>query len=387
MRYQRQLILEGWGPDAQRKLSASRILVVGAGGLGCPALQYLAAAGAGFLGIVDDDRVSLTDLHRQILYTGADEGALKTERAAAALQRLNPDIRVQTYPVRLDNHNALDIIRDYDLVLDASDNFGTRYLVGDACFLLAKPLVYGSVSRFEGQVGVFNYRGAATAPRPISYRDLFPEPPAPGEVLSCAEAGVLGVLTGIIGSMQALEAMKVLTGVGAPLAGRLLTYQSLYNRFYEAEITAVEGWTGPADEDAFKSWPYGDGCDVHEGDNRDIHDSGDIVGSWADAKAGAPGPTFQSIDLPAFDALRNTPGVLIADVRETGEEPLINQFGHLHLPLSRLREKDPGYTGQTIVVFCQTGKRSREAARILGAHNTVYQLEHGILEWLAAQSR
>lgn len=384
MRYQRQLILEGWGPDAQRKLSASRILVVGAGGLGCPALQYLAAAGAGFLGIVDDDRVSLTDLHRQILYTPADEGALKTERAASAIHRLNPDIGVQTYPVRLDNHNALDIIRDYDLVLDASDNFGTRYLVGDACFLLGKPLVYGSVSRFEGQVGVFSYpgpgrgsdaipeAGATAPPRPISYRDLFPEPPAPGEVLSCAEAGVLGVLTGIIGSMQALEAMKVLTGVGAPLAGRLLTYQSLHNRFYDAEITPAESWTGPADEDAFKSWPYGDGCDA---------------GSWADAKAGAPGPTFQSIDLPAFDALRNTPGVLIADVRETGEEPVINQFGHLHLPLSRLREKDPGYTGQTIVVFCQTGKRSREAARILGARNTVYQLEHGILEWLAAQSR
>ena len=198
MRYQRQLILEGWGPDAQRKLSASRILVVGAGGLGCPALQYLAAAGAGFLGIVDDlSAYPFTDLHRQILYTPADEGALKTERAA--LRRplcLNPDIGVQTYPVRLDNHNALDIIRDYDLVLDASDNFGTRYLVGDACFLLGKPLVYGSVSRLEGQVGVFRYpgpgrgsdaipeAGATAPPRPISYRDLFPEPPAPGEVLS-----------------------------------------------------------------------------------------------------------------------------------------------------------------------------------------------------------
>lgn len=373
MRYQRQLILEGWGPAAQQKLQRARILVVGAGGLGCPALQYLATAGTGTLGIVDDDRVSLTDLHRQILYTAGDAGALKVDRAAAFLTRLNPDVRIITHPVRLHSRNALDILKDYDLVLDASDNFGTRYLVGDACVLLGKPLVYGSISRFEGQVAVFNLPPAPGA-RSASYRDLFPEPPEPGEVLSCAEAGVLGVLAGIIGSMQALEAMKVVTGVGTPLSGRLLTYQSLQNSFYEIAITPSGKWSGPADPEAFGKWPYGDGC----GD-------ADIRAGAAPAAARDAGP-FTTIGLAAFDALIAREDVLVIDVREIGEEPFINHFEHVQLPLSRLRKKDPGYTDQTIVVFCQSGKRSLEAAGILAPNNTVYQLEHGILEWLAAHS-
>lgn len=366
MRYQRQLILKGWGPDAQQKLQRARILVVGAGGLGCPALQYLAAAGTGTLGIVDDDRVSLTDLHRQILYTAEDAGALKTDKAAAFLTRLNPDVRVITHPVRLHNRNALDILKDYDLVLDASDNFGTRYLVGDACVLLGKPLVYGSISRFEGQVAVFNLppaeqaTGTPPAARSASYRDLFPDPPEPGEVLSCAEAGVLGVLAGIIGSMQALEAMKVVTGVGTPLRDRLLTYQSLQNSFYEIAISPSGKWCGPADPEAFAKWPYGDGC-------------------------GGPDP-FTTIGLAAFEALIARGDVLVIDVREIGEAPFIDHFEHVQLPLSGLRKKDPGYTDQTIVVFCQSGKRSLEAAGILAPNNTVYQLEHGILEWLAAHS-
>jgi molybdopterin/thiamine biosynthesis adenylyltransferase/rhodanese-related sulfurtransferase len=377
-RYQRQLILRGWGPAAQRKLGQARILVVGAGGLGCPALQYLAAAGTGVLGIVDDDKVSLTDLHRQILYTAEDTGALKVEKAAAFLNRLNPDVRVITHPVRLTSRNALEILKDYDLVLDASDNFGTRYLVGDACVLLGKPLVYGSISRFEGQVAVFN--GSA------SYRDLFPEPPEPGEVLSCAEAGVLGVLAGIIGSMQALEAMKVVTGVGMPLRDRLLTYQSLQNSFYEIAITPSGKRGGPADAEAFAFWPYGDGCgDAGPRAAGVVATATDTVGR-ADAKVEPAAPPFTTIDLAAFEVFLARADVLIIDVRETGEEPIIDHFKHLSLPLSRLREKDPEYTGQTIVVFCQSGKRSGEAAGILAAHNIVYQLEHGILEWLAAHS-
>jgi adenylyltransferase/sulfurtransferase len=274
-----------------------------------------------------------------------------------------------TYPIRLNSRNALDIMQDYDLVLDASDNFGTRYLVGDACVLLGKPLVYGSISRFEGQVAVFNL---PPEPRSTSYRDLFPEPPEPGEVPSCAEAGVLGVLAGIIGSMQALEALKVVTGVGTPLRDRLLTYQSLENSFYEIIITPSGRAEGPKDAAAFAKWPYGDGC-------------GDGCGG-ADAKVAAAAPPFTTVDVPAFEALLAREDVLVVDVREIGEEPPIDHFKHLQLPLSRLRVKDPGYTGQTIVVFCQSGKRSREAAGILAAHNTVYQLEYGILEWLAAHS-
>jgi molybdopterin/thiamine biosynthesis adenylyltransferase/rhodanese-related sulfurtransferase len=384
MRYQRQLILEGWGPAAQQKLQRARILVVGAGGLGCPALQYLAAAGTGTLGIVDDDRVALTDLHRQILYTAEDAGALKADKAAAFLTRLNPDVRVITHPVRLHNRNALDILKDYDLVLDASDNFGTRYLVGDACVLLGKPLVYGSISRFEGQVAVFD--GSA------SYRDLFPEPPEPGEAPSCAEAGVLGVLAGIIGSMQALEAMKVVTGVGTPLRDRLLTYQSLQNSFYEIGITSSGRWCGPADPEAFAKWPYGDGCG---GDDLPARGAGMAGAAERSGAAGAVGVApaaagdaapFTTIGLAAFEALIAREDVLVIDVREIGEAPFIDHFQHVQLPLSRLRKKDPGYTDQTIVVFCQSGKRSPEAAGILAPNNTVYQLEHGILEWLAAHS-
>jgi len=223
-RYQRQVLLKEWGPAAQSKLAAARILVVGAGGLGCPALQYLTAAGAGTLGIVDPDRVAVTDLHRQILYTEADLGALKVDCAATALRRLNPGVKVQTYPRRF----SPDLLSEYDVVLDASDNFETRYLVDDACAALGMPLVYGSVFRFEGQVSVFHWGS-----QPSSYRDLFPDA---AEVPSCEEAGVLGVVPGIIGSLQALEALKIVTGVGRPLAGRLLTYQALHNRFYEITL-------------------------------------------------------------------------------------------------------------------------------------------------------
>lgn len=349
-RYQRQLLLPQWGPSAQAKLSRASILVVGAGGLGCPALQYLAAAGAGTLGIVDGDRVSLTDLHRQILYTAGDEGALKVDCAAAALHRLNPEVRVVPYPFQLTTANALDILSAYDIVLDASDNFGTRYMVNDACALLGRPLVYGSVSRFEGQVAVFHQTSA-------NYRDLFPHPPAPGEIPSCEEAGVLGVVAGIIGNLQALEVLKLITGLGRPLAGRLLTYNALHQQIYEVEI--IQGkTTGPGTTEAFRNWPYPDGC------------------------AAAP---YTTIDNRTFDALRAREDVLVLDVREPGEQPFIHEFPHEKWPLSRLKASPGGYKDRTIVVFCQSGKRSREAAALLAAHNTVYQLGDGIVGWLTGQ--
>jgi adenylyltransferase/sulfurtransferase len=331
-------------------LSRARILVVGAGGLGCPALQYLAAAGTGTLGIADGDRVAVTDLHRQILYTARDEGALKVDCAAACLQRMNPDVRVVTHPFRLTTANTLEVLREYDLVLDASDNFGTRYMLNDACALLGLPLVFGSVSRFEGQVAVFR--------PPANYRDLFPQPPAPGEVPSCAEAGVLGVVAGIIGSLQALEALKVVTGLGKPLIGRLLTYRALEQQFYEVDIAPNNGAAaGPPDQSAFRKWTYGDGCD------------------------GA----YTTIDHKTFDTLRRQADVLVLDVRDFGERPLIHEFPHEQWPLSRLRASPGTFTGRTIIVFCQSGLRSREAAILLAKENTVYQLGGGILGWLGGQ--
>lgn len=353
-RYARQLLLPGWGPEAQAALSKARVLVVGAGGLGCPALQYLAAAGVGTLGIVDEDRVSVTDLHRQILYTTNDVGALKVERAAEAIQRLNPEVRVVPHPIRLTSADALDILQQYDLVLDASDNFGTRYMVNDACALLGSPLIYGSVTRFEGQVAVFHWSDPQDATRAADYRDLFPHPPAPGEILSCEEAGVLGVVAGIIGNLQALEALKIITGQGRPLAGRLLTYRALDQTFYEIKIEPGKP-NGPRTKEALKTWPYPDGCGV---------------------------TSYTTIDNTTFDTLRKNKDILVLDVREKGEQPLVEAFTHEQCPLSQLRKEPQTYKGRTIIVFCQTGVRSREAANLLAENNTVYQLDGGIVGWL-----
>lgn len=220
-RYARHLTLPEFGLAGQRRLRGSRVLLIGAGGLGSPAALYLAAAGVGTLGIVDDDRVDLSNLQRQVLHGSATIGRPKVDSAAARLADLNPGVRVVTHPVRLTADNARALIRDYDLVIDGSDNFPTRYLVNDACVLERTPFVYGSIYRFEGQLSLF-----ATTDGPC-YRCLFAEPPAPELVPSCAEAGVLGVLPGIVGSLQALEAIKWLTGIGTPAVGRLVLFDGL----------------------------------------------------------------------------------------------------------------------------------------------------------------
>lgn len=359
-RYQRQVMLAEWGIAGQQKMAAARVLVTGAGGLGCPALQYLAAAGIGTIGIVDDDIVAETNLHRQLLYTPADIGMLKVTRAAEVLQQLNPACVIHTYPVHLSNSNAWDIIRQYDLVIDGTDNFATRYLINDACVLLSKPLVYGSVFRFEGQVAVFNLPGETPA---ANYRDLFPQPPAPHEVPSCAEAGVLGVIPGIIGTMQACEAMKIITGIGLPLQNQLLTYNALYNQWYQADITPQPLTPGlmPGDAAAFEQWDYNSSCSP-------VTD------------------TFTTIQPVAFEALRRQKNVRVLDVRETGEQPAVHQFAHEQLPLSRLLSEAALVKGETIIVFCQSGQRSVIAAGLLAAANTVFNLQGGITGWLTWQS-
>jgi adenylyltransferase/sulfurtransferase len=225
-RYNRHIIIPEFGLEAQKKLKAAKVLVVGSGGLGSPVLLYLAAAGVGTIGIVDFDRVDDSNLQRQVLFGVESVGQPKVEAAKRRLEALNPYIKIKTYDTQLHAQNALDIIRDYDVVADGTDNFPTRYLVNDACVLLGKTNVYASIFQFEGQVSVFNYRNADGEPGP-NYRDLYPAPPPPGLVPSCAEGGVLGVLPGIIGSMQASEVIKVVTGVGEPLSGRFFIFDAL----------------------------------------------------------------------------------------------------------------------------------------------------------------
>lgn len=220
-RYQRHLSLAGFGPDAQMALRRGRVLVIGAGGLGSPLLLYLAAAGVGQITIMDPDAVDTTNLQRQVLFSTDDVGQPKAEAAARRLRALNPLIEVRARVERLTRENALEVVTSHNVVADGSDNFATRYLVNDACVLADRPLVYGAIQQFEGQASVFNYRGGPT------YRCLFPEPPEAGTVPNCVEAGVLGVLPGLIGTIQATETIKVLTGLGEPLSGRLLLWDAL----------------------------------------------------------------------------------------------------------------------------------------------------------------
>ncbi len=237
-RYKRQLVLKEIGGEGQQKLKAARVLVVGAGGLGSPLILYLAAAGIGTIGIIDDDRVSLDNLGRQIAHDTASVGKSKTKSAAATVERLNPHVETRLYTTRMVAANALDIIRSYDIVADGSDNFATRYLVNDACYFARVPLVFAAVGPFDGHLTTFRAfeRDDAGDPRP-SYRCLFPEPPPEGTVPACSEAGILGAVAGVMGSLQAVEVVKELLGIGESLVGRLLLYDALQARFSTVSYT------------------------------------------------------------------------------------------------------------------------------------------------------
>ncbi|WP_187969319.1 molybdopterin-synthase adenylyltransferase MoeB [Aquibium microcysteis] len=244
-RYARHIVLPEIGGPGQQKLKRARVLVVGAGGLGAPVLQYLAAAGVGTLGIVDDDTVSLSNLQRQVIHETASVGRPKVESAADTIGRINPHVAVEIHRMRLDAGNAASLVAAYDVVIDGSDNFDTRYTVADACAAAARPLVAAAVGRFDGSLTVLKpYETGADGAAYPSYRDLFPEPPPAGLVPSCAEAGVLGALTGVMGTLQAMEAIKLVAGIGEPLVGRILLYDALGARFdvmrYKARQQAAE---------------------------------------------------------------------------------------------------------------------------------------------------
>ena len=356
-RYHRQLILPEFGEEGQQKLLMAKVLVIGAGGLGCPALQYLAAAGIGTIGIVDDDVVALNNLHRQVLYSVNDIGLSKAERASHILQQLNPDIKIISYNERLENQNALMLFEEFDIIIDGTDNFSTRYLINDACVLLNKPLVYGAISQFEGQVSIFRNKNEED----VNYRDIFPDPPKDGEVLNCAEAGVLGVLPGIIGTMMANETIKLITGIGESLVDQLFTYNALNNQVYQLNLSARKETRSliPKDEKAFLQMDY----------------------VWLCAS-----PVQQSeIDPDVFNDMIANGNVDVIDVREPHEIPAVNEFKHLRIPLAQLAENSSLLKSENVIAFCQSGKRSLQAAKILtgifGDSKKIYSLHGGIVEW------
>jgi len=363
-RYQRQMLLPGFGEKGQKKISESKILIIGAGGLGCPALQYLAAAGVGTIGIVDHDIISLNNLQRQVLYTTDDIGFSKAETAAKKLMRINPEINIVPYLLKLSNLNAISIIKNYDIVMDGTDNFPSRYMINDACVLLNKPLVYGAISQFEGQVAVFNV--ADSSGKKVNYRDLFPDPPKEDEVLNCAEAGVLGVLPGIIGCMQANEIIKLVTGIGRPLSNRLLVYNALNNQVYEMALkpSPVANTGIPENENAFLEMDYNWFCGMPEDDSAEI-------------------------DTDVFNQLIRDASVMIIDVREYGELPDVDDFKYLNIPLSTIKNKIPYIENDKIVIFCQSGHRSLYASKLLiaefGDKKEIYSLKGGIEGWIKKQ--
>lgn len=352
-RYIRQVSLPGLGSRGQQQLAGARVLVVGAGGLGCPVIQYLAGAGVGTLGIADGDLVELSNLHRQPLFTTADIGKPKAMIAAERIHAFNQLISCIPHKQHVTNQNALTLFEGYDMVVDCTDNFTARYAINDACFLLQKPLVFAAVFQYEGQVAVFNSTGT---PRAVNYRDLFPEPPSQGSVPDCNIAGVLGVLPGLIGIMQATEVIKLITGIGEPLSGKLLNYdiRTHTSNIFELTPTDEALLYMPADRSAFEKMDY----------------------QWLCGEGNDGG-----IEKQVFDEFLSKPSTLVVDLREAGEEPTAD-FPHLSVPMSRIEQFPEAPEHENIVLFCQTGKRSAKAVEILkrkfGASKAIYHLNGGL---------
>ena len=345
-RYGRHVTLAEVGLEGQRRLKAARVLIVGAGGLGCPAGLYLAAAGIGTLGVVDFDVVEVSNLQRQVAHGTSTIGKPKLDSLRARLADLNPQVDVVPHAVRLDRGNALEILGDYDVVIDGTDNFATRYLVNDACVLLGKPNVYGSILRFEGQASVFD------ATRGPCYRCVYPQPPPPGVVPNCAEGGVLGVLPGVIGAVQATEAIKLVLGAPETLVGRLVLYDAWTLQFRELKLSK--------DPD----------CPVcgTSPTIRELIDYEEFCGTRPEPVA--PGVREGAMTVRELKAMRERGGdVVVLDVREAGELDLARLPGVVHIPLAqvpvRARELDPA---RPLVVMCHHGVRSAMAVRWLREH-------------------
>jgi adenylyltransferase/sulfurtransferase len=363
-RYSRQLLLPEVSAEGQRRIKAARVLCIGAGGLGSPAALYLAAAGIGRLGLVDADCVDASNLQRQILYATVDVGQPKLEKAKARLQQLNPHVAIVLHEARFTSANATEIVADYDVVIDGSDNFPTRYLSNDVCVFARKPNIYGSVFRFEGQASVF----APHLGGPC-YRCLFPEPPPPGAAPSCAEAGVLGVLPGIIGLIQATEALKLIVGVGETLAGRLLHFDALKMKFREFNLRRDPQCPVCGDKPTiFEPIDYEQFC------------AGPPEADWFAARESVP--TISVRELKA--KMDNGETLTLIDVREPFEYEIARIDGSRLIPLGEL-EAHTGELPKTgaLILQCHSGGRSEHATRLLqeaGFQNAV-NLEGGIEAW------
>jgi len=326
-RYNKQIILPEIKLEGQEKLRSAKVLVIGAGGLGCPVLQYLAAAGVGTIGIVDGDNVEISNLQRQVLYTAEDIGQSKAIVAERKLKALNPHIHINTYAVFLDSKNALELMREYDIIVDGSDNFATRYLINDACIILDKPMVSGAIYKFEGQVSVFNYNNGPT------YRCIFPEPPNADESPNCAEIGVIATLPGIIGAIQASEVIKIITGTGEVLSGRLLVIDTLTmsTRIFHFKLNEANKLI------------------------RQLQDT--------DQNCELPIISIQYEELKQL--LKEDANVQLIDVRER-EEHEAGNIGGINIPLSLLASSyhliDPN---NMVVVYCSSGVRSSQYAKLL----------------------
>jgi len=361
MRYSRHLIMPEVGMEGQLKIKQAKVLCIGTGGLGAPLGLYLAAAGVGRIGLVDFDVVDTTNLQRQVLFGTSDVGRPKTEAAAERLRNLNPDIQIDTFETQLTSANALELFKDYDIIVDGTDNFPTRYLVNDACIITGKPNVYGSIFRFEGQTTVFGYPGGPC------YRCLYPEPPPPGLVPSCAEGGVLGVLPGIVGTIQAAETLKLIIGKGEPLIGRLLLFDALAMKFRELKL---------------RKNPECPVCGEHPTQTKLI-DYAEFCGV-----RGEEGPTTVT-NVPEITPkelktrLDRGDDIYVLDVREPHEYQICNINGTL-IPLGdlsrRVSELD---TSREIVAHCRSGARSAKAVDFLrtAGFRKIWNLKGGILAW------
>lgn len=356
--YQRHLSLPGFGKEAQGKLKDASVLVVGAGGLGCPVLQYLVAAGVGRIGIVDDDQVAASNLQRQVLYTHDDIGQSKAEVAASRLAKLNPYVEIVPFAIRITRGNAKDTLEGYDIVVDGTDSFDSRYLINDACVLFDKILIYGAIHQFEGQVSVFNLRGGPT------YRCLFPEPPAAGVAPNCSEVGVVGVLPGVIGCMQALEAIKVITGLGDSLSGKLLLYDALGNKTRTLALSP-------------------------DPKSREISELPEET-SFCETVGPEEDVVIEEIEpVELLRMMKVNPDLLLLDVREEWERQLSRIDPSAHCPVGHFAQPggpslpDDFRADREMVVYCKAGVRSMMACRSLVemGYRKLYNLSGGMIRW------
>ncbi|MFO0968169.1 MAG: molybdopterin-synthase adenylyltransferase MoeB [Gemmataceae bacterium] len=360
-RYSRHLIMPEVGMEGQKRLKAGSVLLIGAGGLGSPLALYLAAAGVGRIGLVDFDAVDFSNLQRQILHFTADVGRPKLQSAADKIRAMNPEVKLDLYETRITSANALDLVRPYDIVIDGTDNFPTRYLVNDACVLLKKPNVYGSIFRFDGQASVFH------PPHGPCYRCLYPEPPPPGEVPSCAEGGVLGILPGLVGCIQATETIKLLMGKGTPLIGRLLLYDALAMKVQEFKVRRNPRCAVCGDHPTItKLIDYEEFCGVR-------------------GEAPAPAPVSDDMTVEELSRLvKEGKAPFILDVRNPEEFQICRIAGSTLLPLpelpQRFRELDKS---RPMVVHCKSGMRSQKAIAFLRQQGftQLRNLKGGILAW------